>query len=260
MVKDIILLFVGAVVGAIVGIPLNEIWNSYKLRKQKKKEKEKNDEINKELSKSEPPIQGTKLPTNCRGLILMVSTSPTAEEACRKAIAYHENNLDKLWLIASTSGLNQTEGSLPLAKKLQATIIANLGIPVDIIPLSEIDIFDPLEVKHKIERIFDTLPINWQPSDVIGDYTGMPAPASIGMAFGCLNRGARLQYVPAKRSTEDSVLGSGTPIATILTREMLLEKVASPPLPISTPLETLTRLDKQKIQEEATKHVNTKIT
>jgi hypothetical protein len=253
MMKDIILLFVGA----IVGIVLSEIWNSYKTKRQQQSDKDKKNEMDSKIRGKEPPLHGAKIPITCRGLILMVSTSSTAEEACRKAIAYHENKLDKLWLVASTFSLNQTEGSLPLAKKLQSEICANLGISVDIIPLSETDIFDPLEVKHKIERIFDTLPINWQPSDVIGDYTGMPAPASIGMAFGCLNKGARLQYVPAKRSTEDSVLGSGTPIATILTREMLLEKVAPS---ISTPLETLTRLDKQKIQEEATKHVNTKIT
>jgi hypothetical protein len=257
MLKDIILLLVGAV----VGILLTEIWNNYKAQLQQKKDKSKKLEANSRAKVRELLVPGVEEPILCRGLILMVSTSPKAEEACLKAIVHHENKLDKLWLVASTSGLNQTEGSLPLAQKLQTAIIAKLGIPVDIIPLSETDIFDPLEVKHKIERIFDTLPINWQPSDVIGDYTGMPATASIGMAFGCLNKGARLQYVPAKRSTEDSVLGSGTPIATVLTREMLLDAIPALSTPLETlPLETQKRLEKQTTQEEATIHVNTKIT
>ncbi len=131
-----------------------------------------------------PQIDLDKLPpVKHKGLILLVSR----EEPCRKAIEYHLPQLERCWLICSSQ-------TLDLAKKLKQDF-PNLKIPE---PIIINDIYEPLEFYQEVRKIYNYLPQEWVIEDVVADFTGMTAQASVGMAIASLCEQSSLQYTPAE--------------------------------------------------------------
>ena len=130
-----------------------------------------------------PPITNTQAPHVHKGLILLVSR----EEPCRKAIDYHSDHLVFCRFIYSTK-------SADIATKLAAELKSR-GIDADVELV--LDVLNPLEIQGKVEAIYDNLPAGLQEADVIVDFTGMTAVASVGAVLGCVNRPRHIEYVPA---------------------------------------------------------------
>ncbi|GAA6622105.1 CRISPR-associated protein [Scytonema sp. NUACC26] len=147
--------------------------------------------VTKSLTKvRSPEIDLGKLPPDQhKGLILLVSR----EEPCRKAIEYHFS-LEHCWLICSSQ-------TLDLAKKLKQDFsklkqdFPKLTIPE---PIIINDIYDPLEFYQEVRKIYKYLPQGWMVEDVIADFTGMTAQASVGMVIASLLEQSSLQYTPAE--------------------------------------------------------------
>jgi hypothetical protein len=49
-----------------------------------------------------------------------------------------------------------------------------------------------------VVEIYRKLGEGWRPTDVIADFTGMTAPASVGMVLACLQTGGSIEYTPAE--------------------------------------------------------------
>ena len=132
---------------------------------------------------------GKIAPQQRKGLILLISNEPT----CRKALAYHAEILSHGWLICSPR-------SMPIGEKLKAEFENNLT-ELEIIPITDEEVFDPLVCKEKVEQIFNHLPEFFTEQDVILDFTGMTGIASVGAVLACLNERRAIQYVPATYDT-----------------------------------------------------------
>jgi hypothetical protein len=136
------------------------------------------------------------------GLILLVSNS----EACETAIRYHGRRLQQCWLICSSQTLEQAQA---IARQHPRVCPDN--------PIVINDIYNPLDFRDCIDKIYRTrLPSGWQESDVIVDYTGMTAHASVGAVLACLGSDRPLQYTPAKVNDQGNVIGSLDPIKVML--------------------------------------------
>jgi hypothetical protein len=128
---------------------------------------------------------GKKIPDQRKGLIVLVSNIITA----RKAIALHQELLTKCWLICSDS-----------SEKIGNELIVefeNLSAAFEIITIGDLDVFDPVIFKNKVDQIYSNLPDFFQENDVILDFTGMTAVASVGSVLACVGRNRPMQYVPA---------------------------------------------------------------
>jgi hypothetical protein len=149
-------------------------------------------------------ISQKQLEDQYRGLILLVSK----HEACETAIRFHLPRLNRCWLLCS-------ERTLQTAQELKAhypTVCVDSPIVID-------DIYNPLEFRDRIDEIYrDRLPPSWRESDVIADYTGMTAHASVGIVLACMNSDRSLQYTPAKLN-EGKIIGSLDPIRVLLKPE-----------------------------------------
>jgi hypothetical protein len=130
-----------------------------------------------------PELIGIKHPTKRRGLILLVSR----EEPCRKAIEWHAKRLEYCWLFYS-------ERTAQIAHELEDEL-RRRGKRVVTEYLDEV--FNPLQIKKKVEEIYMDLPAGFTESDVILDFTGMTAVVSVGAVLACINRPRAIQYVPA---------------------------------------------------------------
>lgn len=125
-------------------------------------------------------------PTRARGLITIVSTNESAH--LKKALEYHGEQLERVWLLA-------TEDTSATAEQLKQEyesedcqiIVQHLGNP-----------FEPLHTKQVVELIYSTQLENLSESDVIADFTGGTKPMTAGMIFACLSSKRRLQYIPVK--------------------------------------------------------------
>jgi hypothetical protein len=138
------------------------------------------------------------------GLILLVSRV----ESCQTAIAFHQKVLKRCWLICS----NQSQ-SLEAAQELRRLYP---DVCVDD-PIVVQDVYDPLTFRDNIDSIYRRrLPNGWQETDVITDYTGMTAHASVGAVLACLKTNRPLQYTPAKVDANGKIIGSLDPIKVIL--------------------------------------------
>jgi CRISPR-associated protein (Cas_Cas02710) len=139
------------------------------------------------------PKVGLKLdkspPLQKRGLILLVSNI----ESCKQAIRYHGDTLERCWLICS-------EQSCAKAKELEKWIEDFAPGHTKILVEVRIadDVYDPREFYQSVYSIYSFLPNGWAIDDVISDFTGMTAQASIGMAIACMTIGSELQYTPAQ--------------------------------------------------------------
>jgi hypothetical protein len=147
-------------------------------------------------------VQQKALDRQYRGLILLVSKS----EACETAIRFHQPLLNRCWLICSAK-------TLPQAQELRHRFPM---VCVDQ-PIVINDIYNPLAFCACISAIYRTrLPKGWQDSDVIADYTGMTAHASVGTVLACVGTARSLQYTPAKIDRQGKIVGSLNPIRVML--------------------------------------------
>ena len=144
---------------------------------------------------------GKSHPLKHRGLILLVSRA----EPCRQAIQYHYPALEICWVICS----NETK---KIGEDFQKEF-TNLKIRD---PLIVNDIFDPIECYRVVEKIYKTLPPSWRIEDVISDFTGMTAQASVGMVLACSSLQANLQYTPAELNNGKPTGNSLTPIEIVI--------------------------------------------
>ena len=149
---------------------------------------------------SNPIPQGIKcrpLRQQYRGLILLVSR----DEPCREAILFHLPRLERCWLICSPQSIAEAEKvseSFPTVCQ-DALIVVN-------------DVYDPIAFRDYVNQIYATLPDGWSEGEVIADYVGMTAHASVGMVLACVGKQRPLQYTPAINTRDGKLIGSMEPI------------------------------------------------
>lgn len=149
-----------------------------------------------------PPLPGKKAPDKRRGLIVLVSNEPTA----RKAIEWHLDKLELCWLVCS-------EQSHPVAEKLRDELLKK-GRNAELIFIH--DVYDPVECRNEVNRIFELLPEGYSAADVILDFTGMTAVASVGSVLACLDEDRSIQYVPGVFDKELKVIQPRDPVEIVL--------------------------------------------
>jgi len=130
-----------------------------------------------------PVRMGKQAPDRHRGLILLVSR----QEPCEKAIQWHEQTLSYCRLVCSAETAPVADA---LIQKLQRKNVDAKRVVVN-------DVYDPLEVRDEVERIYAGLPPDLSASEVILDFTGMTTTASVGSVLACLYRDGPMQYTPA---------------------------------------------------------------
>lgn len=151
-------------------------------------------------------VQQKALDRQYLGLILLVSKP----EACETAIRFHWGKLKRCWLICSPQTLEQAQD---LYRQFSQVCVDQ--------PIVINDIYNPLAFRACINAIYRTrLPKGWQESDVIADYTGMTAHASVGTVLACVGTARPLQYTPAKVDRQGKIVGSLNPIRIWLHREV----------------------------------------
>jgi hypothetical protein len=148
-------------------------------------------------------------PKKHKGLILLVSK----EEPCRKAIEYHLKDLKYCCLIHSSQ-------SLPIVEILRTDYPQITFVEPDRLIVN--DIFDPIKFASLVREIYDALPADCSKQEIIGDFTGMTAQGSVGMAIASLlERQTKLQYTPAATNKEGKPTHSLEPIEIIITEKKL---------------------------------------
>jgi len=162
-------------------------------------------------------VQQKQLTRKYRGLILLVSQP----EACTTAIRFHLGNqvgdLERCWLVCSQQKLSIAED---LCRQFPQVCVDK--------PILVNDIYNPLEFYDRIQEIYTTrLLSGWQESDVIADYTGMTAHASVGTVLACVGTARPLQYTPAKVDAQGKIVGSLNPIRIALRRQQVGSRTKS---------------------------------
>lgn len=148
-----------------------------------------------------PPLLRERPPDKRRGLILLVSKA----EACQKAIRYHQPKLERCWLLCSTK-------TFEMARTLSHEFPAVCRDE----PIVINDVNNPLEFRDRVDAIYAHLPDGWQEADIIADYAGMTAHASVGIALAYLGSARPLQYTPARFNEEMRPMGSLDPIEIVI--------------------------------------------
>lgn len=148
-------------------------------------------------------------PQKHKGLILLVSK----EEPCRQAIEYHLPDLKYCWLIHSSK-------SLPIVQKLQKDYQQVVFTEPDRLIIN--DVFDPIKFASLVREIYDGLPHDCGKEEIIADFTGMTAQASVGMILASLLvRQHKFQYTPAATDQEGRPTHSLDPIEIVLKKNRL---------------------------------------
>lgn len=156
-------------------------------------------------------VQQKALDRKYRGLILLVSRI----EACEIAIQFHLPTLKRCWLICSPQTL---EAAQTIVRQFPQVCVDQ--------PIVINDIYNPLEFRARVNAIYrDRLPQGLNESEVIADYTGMTAHASVGTVLACVGTARPLQYTPAKLDRQGKIVGSLNPIRIWLHREILNSRV-----------------------------------
>ncbi len=145
-----------------------------------------------------PPLPGKRAPLPHKGLIVLVSNEATV----RKAIEHHSAALQCCWLVCSGR-------SAPLAEALHKELV-KAGKSVHLVVVD--DVYDPVEIRDKVSDIYDHLPADIMESDVILDFTGMTAVASVGSVLACLNATRPIQYTPPQFDKDMKPVGVKEPI------------------------------------------------
>ncbi len=145
-----------------------------------------------------PPLPGKRAPSPHKGLIVLVSNAASLA----KAIEHHRAALQYCWLVCSGRSAPVAQGSYEELEKQgkHAHLVA-----VD-------DVYDPVEVRDKVNEIYRRLPEGCAESDVILDFTGMTAVASVGSVLACLNAARPIQYTPPEFDKDMKPVGVKEPI------------------------------------------------
>lgn len=149
-----------------------------------------------------PPLIGKKPPDKRKALILLVSNEPLS----RRAVAWHEKTLRYCWLLCSAQ-------SASIAESIKQSIVEQ-GVKAQMIMIN--DVFDPLEYKQKVERIYSDLPADCSETEVILDFTGMTACASVGSVLASLSEFRSIQYTPAQYDASLKAVVPLDPVEVIL--------------------------------------------
>jgi hypothetical protein len=158
-----------------------------------------------------PPVEFKQKPPGYRrGLVVLVGRQL---DTCRKAIEFHQPILERCWLICS-------QQSLGTAQELKSEYEGRLAMPD---PLIVNDVNDPLEYRNLVNGIYQHLPAGWNETDVIADYTGMTAHASVGMALACLGSARPLQYTPPLNNADLQAISALDPIEIELASVQILK-------------------------------------
>lgn len=125
-------------------------------------------------------------PRPARGLIAFVSLRQRAH--LEKALSYHADRLEQVWLIATadTESL-ATEIKNELETEKCKFVIQPLNHPYEL-----------LRAKEVVEHIYRSQLGELAEEDVVADFTGGTKPMAVGMIFACLSPPRSLQYVPAR--------------------------------------------------------------
>ena len=150
-----------------------------------------------------PPLPDKKPPAKRRGIIFLVSNEPTI----RKALDWHSATIEWCRLICS-------EQSLPLAGKLKAEL-KERRVDAELVLIN--DVLDPIECRNTVDHIYTTLPAGLAESDVILDFTGMTAIASVGAVLACLDEQRAIQYTPGVFDAELRAVRPRDPVEIALT-------------------------------------------
>ncbi len=124
-------------------------------------------------------------PQSRRGLIFLFGRG----DVCREALAAHEKTLERLWLVCtpqSNTAANEFAGELRAPGRL--------AVEVRVVE----DAHDPLAFYAAVQQILRDRPKGWPVEDVIADYVGLTAHASVGTVLACLHEQAPVQYTPAE--------------------------------------------------------------
>lgn len=149
-----------------------------------------------------PPLPNKRQPEKRRGMIFLVSNEPTI----RKALEWHGASLRWCWLVCS-------EQSMPLATKLKNELVEQ-GKRAELVLIN--DVLDPVECRNKVDDIYARLPDGCAESDVILDFTGMTAIASVGAVLACLDERRAIQYTPGVFNTELKAVQPRDPVEIVL--------------------------------------------
>lgn len=153
-----------------------------------------------------PPTRACPNPR--RGLVLLVGLR---DEACREAISHHRIALERVWLVCSPQS-GEVAARLAGGEELRGAAVETVVIP---------DVYDPRGAFDVLTGIRDRLPDGWAPSEVIADFTGLTAAASVGLVLACLQTGIGIEYTPAEYSAD------GRPLRPLPPHEVVLR--AEPP-------------------------------
>lgn len=157
------------------------------------------------LGRAVNPTANLSRPLERKGLILLVSK----EEPCRQAVRWHERRLERCWLVCSAQ-------TLPLALQLKGELEAK-SVVAEVIAVE--NAFDLVKMKERVEKIYASLPAGLEETDVILDFTGMPALASVGAVLACLDERRSIQYVPAEYDERLGIVKALDPVEIFLTWE-----------------------------------------
>ncbi len=133
-------------------------------------------------------------PVARRGLILLVGLR---DEVCREAIRHHRSALARVWLLCSPQ-------SSEVAARLAGDHEVLAGVPVETIVVT--DVYDPRGSFDAVLAVRERLPEGWASSDLIADFTGLTATASVGLVLACLQTGIAIEYTPAEYSADGRAL------------------------------------------------------
>ncbi len=133
-----------------------------------------------------------RTPSPARGIVLLVSRNDAAPEIALAAIAPHvvAKTLERAWLICTAES---SDHSVHVRDALEGAGVATE--PADKVD----DVVAPVAVFETVRsRLTAGLPRGWGADEVIVDYTGLTASASIGIVMAARLSKARIQYTPAR--------------------------------------------------------------
>ncbi len=132
-------------------------------------------------------------PGRRQGLVVMVTRAPTAG----KALAYHHDTLQHLWMIVTPDMRDEAN---QLRKQAE-------GQGVKCHPLDLANEYDASGCYRLVRSVFEVLAgqTGLAPGDVIADMTGGTKPMTAGMVLACTDLKAALEHVPTQ------FVGAGQP-------------------------------------------------
>lgn len=159
-------------------------------------------------------LANTTHPKKHKGLIVLVSRI----EPSQKAINWHLGTLEYCWLICSNS-------SKETAEELKKEFRSKIQEEINITEVKDEEVYEPIVFKKVVDEIFEKLPPNLKEEDVILDFTGMTALASVGSVLAFVGSEKIIQYIPAVNTATLEEVGSHEPIQFELNLKITKTKV-----------------------------------